>query len=154
MINFRKITEDNFDDIIRMKRPEGENFVAPNSVSLAQAWLYREEGDVFPFAIYNDDAVVGFMLLEEDMEEDELILWRVMIAPEHENRGHGTAAVKLLIRLAEESGRYKKLTLDCAHGNVNARHIYDKLGFRPTGALSHGAVEMRLVFEEGVSKGE
>ena len=37
MINFRKITEDNFDTIIQMKRPEGERFVAPNAVSLAQA---------------------------------------------------------------------------------------------------------------------
>ena len=55
MINFRKITEDNFDAIIKMKRPDGENFVASNAHSLAQAWLYRDDGDVFPFAIYNDD---------------------------------------------------------------------------------------------------
>ena len=46
MINFRKITEDNFDAIIKMKRPEGENFVASNAFSLAQAWLYRDDGDV------------------------------------------------------------------------------------------------------------
>lgn len=37
MINFRRITEDNFDAIIKMKRPAGENFVAPNAVPLAQA---------------------------------------------------------------------------------------------------------------------
>lgn len=46
MVNFRKITEENFDAIIRMKRPEDENFVASNAVSLAQAWLYREDGAV------------------------------------------------------------------------------------------------------------
>ena len=67
MVNFRKITEDNFDAIIKMKRPDDEGFVASNAVSLAQAWLYRDDGDVFPFAIYDDDTVVGFMLLEEDM---------------------------------------------------------------------------------------
>lgn len=144
MVTFRKITEENFDAVIRMKRPEGEGFVASNAVSLAQAWLYREDGDVFPFAIYNDDAIVGFMLLEEDMDEQMLILWRIMIAPEHEGHGYGTAAVELLILYARESGRYRTLDLDCAPDNLNARHIYDKLGFRPTGVISHGSVEMRL----------
>lgn len=38
MVNFRKITEENFDAVINMKRPEG---VAPNAVSPARAWPYR-----------------------------------------------------------------------------------------------------------------
>lgn len=46
MVNFRKITEGNFDAIISMKRPEGETLVTPNAVSPAQAWLYRDDGDV------------------------------------------------------------------------------------------------------------
>lgn len=144
MVNFRKITEENFDAIIKMKRPEGESFVVSNAASLAQAWLYRDNGDVFPFAIYNDDTIVGFMLLEEDMDEDELILWRIMISQEYEHKGYGTAAVILLIQYAKDAGKYKYLDLNCAHKNVVARHIYDKLGFQPTGRLSHGDVEMRL----------
>lgn len=146
MVNFRKITEDNFEAIIKMKRPDGEKFVASNAVSLAQAWLYRENGDVFPFAVYNDDTVVGFMLLEEDMEQNELILWRIMLPPEQEGKGYGTAAVKLLIQYAKESGRYKKLTLLCAEENIIARHIYDKLGFLPTGEIKYGDIEMELKF--------
>lgn len=39
MINFRKITEDNFDEIVSMKRPDGETFVASNAYLLAQAWV-------------------------------------------------------------------------------------------------------------------
>lgn len=144
MVNFRKITEENFDAIIKMKRPEGENFVASNAVSLAQAWLYRDDGDVFPFAIYDDDAVVGFMLLEEDMEDERLDLWRIMLPPQHEGKGYGTAAVEHMIRYAKESGRYKRIGLLCGPENHNARHIYDKLGFQPTGEICFGDVEMRL----------
>ena len=48
--------------------------MASNAVSLAQAWLYRDNGDVFPFAIYDDDTLVGFMLVEEDMDEKRLDL--------------------------------------------------------------------------------
>lgn len=144
MINFRAITEDNFDAVIQMKRPDGEKFVASNAVSLAQAWLYRENGDVFPFAVYDGDMAVGFMLLEEDMDQDELILWRMMLPPEHEGKGYGTAAVKLLIQYAKASGRYKKLTLLCAEKNVKARHIYEKLGFQPTGEIRYGDIDMEL----------
>jgi len=114
MVNFRKITEDNFDAIIQMKRPEDENFVASNAVSLAQAWLYREDGDVFPFAIYDDDTIVGFMLLEEDMEDERLDLWRIMLPPEHEGKGYGTAAIKRMIQYARDSGKYKRIGLLCA----------------------------------------
>ncbi len=46
MIHFEKITEDNFKAVIEMKRPEGEAFVASNAYSLAQAWLYQENGFV------------------------------------------------------------------------------------------------------------
>ena len=144
MINFRKITEENFDSIIKMKRPEKENFVASNSVSLAQAWLYRDDGDVFPFAIYDDDNVVGFMLLEEDMEEERLDLWRIMFPPENESKGYGTAAVRLMIQYAADSGRYRSIGLLCGPENHKARHIYDKPGFRPTGEICYGDIEMRL----------
>ena len=145
MVNFRKITEENFNVIINMKRPEGEKLVASNAVSLAQAWLYREDGDVFPFAIYDDDTPVGFMLLEEEMDEKQLDLWRIMLSPEFEGKGFGTAAVALLIQYARASGRYQCLSLLCAHANANARHIYDKLGFEPTGNICYGDVEMKLV---------
>ena len=144
MVNFRKITEENFDAIIRMKRPEDENFVASNAVSLAQAWLYREDGDVFPFAIYNDDTAVVFILLEEDLEEKRLDLWRIMLSPEQEGKGYGTAAVKLMIQYAKDSRRYQKIGLLCGQSNVRDRHIYDKLGFRPTGNICYGDLEMIL----------
>ena len=52
-----------------MKRTEGERYVASNAYSLAQAWLYRGAGDVYPFAIYHDEAPVGFMMLDEALEE-------------------------------------------------------------------------------------
>lgn len=144
MVQFRKITEENFDAVIKMKRPEGENFVASNAVSLAQAWLYRDDGDVFPFAIYDDDTIVGFMLLEEDLEQARLDLWRIMLSPEQEGKGYGTAAVKLMIQYAKDSGRYRSIYLLCAPENHIARHIYDKLGFQPTGEICYGDVQMKL----------
>lgn len=144
MIHFKAISEDNFDTIVRMKRPEGENFVATNAYSLAQAWLYRDDGDVFSFAIYHDETPVGFMQLEEDTEENKLWLWRIMFPPEHENKGYGTAAIRLLIDYARKAQKYEGVYLDCDPSNLNARHVYDKLGFLPTGEINHGSAEMYL----------
>ncbi len=148
MINFRAITEDNFDAIIRMKRPDDEHFVASNAYSLAQAWLYRDAGDVYPFAIYDDDQPVGFMMLDEDAEDANaercLIIWRIMFPVENQNKGYGTAAIREIIRLAKESGKYDFLLIDYAPDNKIAEHVYTKLGFRPTGKFEYGEYELRL----------
>ena len=148
MINFRAITEDNFDAIIRMKRPDDEHFVASNAYSLAQAWLYRDAGDVHPFAIYDDDQPVGFMMLDEDAEDANaercLIIWRIMFPVENQNKGYGTAAIREIIRLAKESGKYDFLLIDYAPDNKIAEHVYTKLGFRPTGKFEYGEYELRL----------
>lgn len=144
MINFRAITEENFDAIIAMKRPDSEGFVASNAYSLAQCWLYRDAGDVYPFAIYNDDAPVGFMLLDEDLDEKCLIIWRIMFPAEHQCKGYGTTAIREIIRLAKESGKYDFMLIDYAPDNHIAEHVYKKLGFQPTGVFEHGELELRL----------
>lgn len=144
MINFRKITEENFDIIIRMKRPEGEHFVSSNAYSLAQAWLYRDAGDVYPVAIYDDDVPVGFMMLDEDLEDRCLVLWRIMFPEEHTGKGYGTEMLRQIISMAKESRKYDYLLLDCAPDNKRARHVYEKVGFRDTGEMEDGENIFRL----------
>jgi len=144
MINFRAITEENFGTIIRMKRPDDEHFVASNAYSLAQAWLYRDAGDVYPFAIYDEETPVGFMMLDEDLDEKCLIIWRIMFPVEHQCKGYGTAAIREIIRLAKESGKYDFLLIDYAPDNKVAEHVYKKLGFQPTGRFEHGEYELKL----------
>ena len=144
MINFRAITEENFGTIIRMKRPENEGFVASNAYSLAQAWLYRDNNDVYPFAIYNDGEPVGFMMLDEDLEERCLVIWRIMFPEEHQNKGYGTAAIKKIVELARESGKYDFMILDYVPENKIAEHVYTKLGFKPTGEESNGEIVLRM----------
>ena len=144
MIHFCAIDETNFPAIIGMTPPEGERFVSSNAYSLAQAWLYRDAGDVHAFAIHDGDAPVGFMMLDADDDPRCLILWRIVIAPAQRGRGYGTAAVRELIRLARESGRYDSILLGCAPENRDAEHVYRKLGFVPTGVVEHGEAEFKL----------
>ena len=146
MVHFKAITEENFWAVIRMKRPEDEHYVASNAMSLAQAWLYRDNGDVYPFAIYDDDEPVGFMMLDEDENDGDncLIIWRIMFPVEHQCKGYGTQALQQIIDLARASGKYDAALLDYVPGNVIAEHVYAKLGFRPTGEISEGEIVMKL----------
>ena len=131
-----------------MKRPDNEGFVASNVYSLAQAWLYREANDVYPFAIYDDDTPVGFMMLDEDLEERCLIIWRIMFPAEHQNKGYGTLAIRKIIQMAEDSGKYDYMLIDYVPQNLIAKHVYEKLGFVSTGEINNGEVELKLSFIE------
>ena len=53
---------------------------------------------MYPFAVYNDDEPVGFMLLDEDLEERFLVIWRIMFPVEHQNTGYGFWLLKRLFR--------------------------------------------------------
>lgn len=127
-----------------MKRPEKERFVALNVYSLAQAWLYREAGDVYPFAIYLEEKPVGFMMLDEDLEERCLVIWRIMISEEYRKKGYGIQAMERIIRMADDSGKYDFLILNCHPENAVAMHVYEKAGFRATGELERDEIVMRL----------
>ena len=144
MVHFKSITEENFWTVVRMERPADEHYVASNALSLAQAWLYRDAGDVFPFAIYDDDEPVGFMMLDEDADERCLMIWRVMFPPEHQNKGYGTQAIRQVIELARKSGKYDSLVLDYVQGNAIAERVYSKLGFKPTGEIEGNEVIMKM----------
>ena len=76
MINLKLVDESSFQAVLDLKISEADErarFVAPNVRSLADAWLYRENGDVFPMAIYWNELVVGFLLLEIDKDEAEVL---------------------------------------------------------------------------------
>ena len=146
MITLCEINEDNFDAIVKMEvAPEQKRFLASNAHSLAQCWLYREAGDVFPRAIHADGEPVGFLLFDADFEERFLSIWRVMIDCRHQGKGYGTEALRIALAEAAQCGRFDYATLDCSEDNP-AAHVYTKLGFRPTGEINRGSVEYRLDF--------
>ena len=120
MVSFRSIDKENFYPLLKMDPGDGGKFVASNAVSLAEAWLYYESHDTHPFAVYH------------------------AIAREHQGRGCGTAALSQFIALARESGKYACIAIGYMEGNDRARHIYEKLGFRPTGLVEDGEIIMRL----------
>ena len=133
MVEFKEITEDNFEKVLKLKisdEQDKKRFVAPNERSLADAYLYRNDGDVFPFAVEDRGEVVGFILLDEDVEEKEYMIWRMMVGETFQGRGYGKAIVKKVIEQFEADERFDVLIADYVVGNVPMKNLLEKMGFK------------------------
>ncbi len=135
MITFKTIDEDNFYDVIDMKLPDTD-FVAENVYSLAEAWLSK--GDMMPYAIYNDDTLVGFIMLEKEYKEGGLGILRMMIAEGHQNKGYGKESLKLVMNDPTYHENYDFIYLYVVPENERATYIYKKAGFYETGEVEEG----------------
>lgn len=131
MIEFIPVNEQNFEAVLQLKVKESQSkFVAPNVRSLAECYLYRNNNDVFPYAIQDKDTVVGFLLLDTDEEEREIMIWRMMIDENHQGRGYGRETVQKVIELAEEQTKYDVLIADYVKGNEVMGKLLRSLGFK------------------------
>ncbi|WP_026866088.1 GNAT family N-acetyltransferase [Jeotgalicoccus marinus] len=133
MVEFKEITEENFEAVLKLKISNAQDqkrFVAPNVRSLADAYLYRNAGDVFPYAVEAQEKVVGFILLDEDVEEKEYMIWRMMVGEEFQGRGYGKAIVKKVIEAFESDERFDVLIADYVVGNESMKKLLESLGFK------------------------
>ena len=87
-VTLKGITEDNFIDAFNLKlKKDQEEFVSHPIRSLAQAYVYRDQCQ--PFGIYEDDRMVGYMMVIYDYDVPEYDIWHMMIDASKQERGYG-----------------------------------------------------------------
>jgi aminoglycoside 6'-N-acetyltransferase len=88
------------------------------------------------FAIEVNGELAGWLGFTEEHEPDYRHAGLdIFLAPEHQGRGVGPAALTLAARwLVDERGHHR-LTIDPAHDNAHAIRAYAKVGFRPVGVM-------------------
>jgi diamine N-acetyltransferase len=142
-VTLREITKENLREIFRLKvSPEQDRFVAPNAVSIAQAYFDR---DVAWFrAIYAGDTPVGFVMLHDEPAERKYYLWRFMVDHRYQGRGYGARALNQIIEYVRvRPGAHEFLT-SVVPGEGSPGPFYEKLGFAYTGDIDEGERVMRL----------
>lgn len=133
-MELKLVDEDSFERVMEMEvAAEDKSFVAPNSRSLAEAWLYRENGDVFPHALYAEDTIVGFLLLEIDLDEGYFLIWRMMVAPEFQGLGHGRAAIEAVIARAKKTQGIREVRADYVKENQKMATLLGSMNFQIVG---------------------
>jgi diamine N-acetyltransferase len=141
-VTLREITKENLGDILRLKvAPHQEAFVASNAVSLAQAHFEPQ----LPWfrAIYADDTPVGFLMLEDDTEQQIHFLWRFMIDERYQRRGYGQQALALLFAHVKTLPRGDAIYTSCVPAEGGPGPFYEQMGFVYTGEEEEGELGMR-----------
>lgn len=154
MIELRKITFDNYDECVKLEPFENQkNFVASNICSLAQAYvaLTNNEGIPMPYGIYENDTMVGFIMLsfnepDEDNEENTYWVWRFMIGKQYQKKGYGKAAMMKALELVRTypHGEASEIFLSYEPENEVAKALYSSLGFAETGKVEEGELIAKL----------
>jgi len=139
-IELRIIDKENMYDVIELEvADEQKDFVASNSFSLLQA---NYEENLYPFAIYRDNELVGFIMYDFDDETDMFGMCRLMVDKKFQNQGIGKVAIeKLFDKIIKEHGNIKFST-SAEPNNTVALKLYEKLGFENTGEFIEDEVLM------------
>ncbi|MFR7451754.1 N-acetyltransferase [uncultured Subdoligranulum sp.] len=143
MIHLEKITEKNFIDAFGLKLDAGqERFVSHPIRSLAQAYVYREQCQ--PFGIYDEEVMVGYVMVIYDYDIPEYDLWHMMIDVSKQGRGYGRAALDQVLAYIRTKpfGASDRVTLTCNRENSRALRLYKSRGFVPTGAEDEEEIEL------------
>ena len=143
MIILKEITKDNIDDVIALKVRENQNrFVISNAESLAKAYVYSKTA--YPFAVYDDETLVGFIMMGYYELKDYYTLWEFMIDYRFQNKGYGRQALKLGLDFVKDKFNPDSIYTGVAPGNSIAKGLYESVGFKDTGLVENGMEEMRM----------
>jgi diamine N-acetyltransferase len=142
-VTLRQITAETVGAVCTLAvHPHQERFVAPNAVSLAQALF---EPTAWYRAIYADETLVGFVMLDDDVASQTYFLWRFMIAGQHQGRGFGRRALELVVEHVRTRPGAAELRVSYVPGEGSPGGFYSRFGFAETGEVDDdGEVIMRL----------
>ena len=154
MVHIEKLNPVNTWDVVDLKlRKEQKDFVAPNFASIIEAYTTIDtDCTAFPFAIYNDKKVVGFLMIgyneaamydyfgvykAPEVSRNNYSIWRFMIDKRYQKRGYGRAAMKLALDFirTRPCGEAEYCFLSYEPENEVAAKLYRSFGFEENGEL-------------------
>jgi len=146
LISLKEITIENLDDVLALSVNDNQKgYVSTTAESLAQAYVYKDTA--YPFAIYEDSELVGFIMMGYYETKEYYTLWKFMIDYKFQNKGYGRKALELGIEYVKKRFNPKAIYTGVSIGNDVAKRLYESVGFVATGLVEFGMEEMRLEVE-------
>jgi diamine N-acetyltransferase len=141
-VTLREITAETVRTICYLDVSESQRRnVAPNAHSIAQAYF---EPHAWFRAIYADETPVGFVMLYDDPDKPEYVLWRFMVDTRYQNMGFGKKALELIMAHVKTRPGARELKLSCHPGEKGPEVFYQKCGFTMTGEFWGNEAVMRI----------
>ena len=145
-VHLREVTRESVTAVCKLDAGDDGRQVAPNSVSIAQAYF---QGEAWFRAIHDDNQLVGFVMLYdptlvERPESADFFLWRLMVDKSHQGKGYGRAAVEALLEHVRTRAGARRLLVSHVKDAARLASFYQSLGFRYTGEEDDGELVMEL----------
>jgi diamine N-acetyltransferase len=151
MILLKEVTNENFIEVVKLSNELDEQqkkAVAPNVVSLAQAYVNYE--NAWPRAIYNNEELIGFVMVDLDNKSIPQIdlpgyyIWRLMIKQEAQNKGYGKEVLECIKKKAIEDGM-NSLYVSCVMDTEMPYLFYLNYGFIDTNTVDEGEEVLKIL---------
>jgi diamine N-acetyltransferase len=137
-IELREITSENLEDCIRLQPADDQKtFMSPIVYSIAESKVSPEE---VPLAMYDGDELVGFIMYGVSPTDGNYWILRLMVDKRYQHRGYARDAVKEVLRRLSERTDCAEVRVSYEPDNTIGAHLYESLGFRPTGEMLFGEV--------------
>jgi len=137
MISLRSIDEANREAVEALDvSPEQRRFVSNAADSIREA-AREPDGRAQYWGIYAGETPVGFVMISDEVDGPEYIphfLWKLLIDERHQRRGHGAAALDLVVEYFRARG--VSVVSTTAHpGEGSPIPFYESYGFVRTGEI-------------------
>ncbi|MED3038649.1 GNAT family N-acetyltransferase [Bacillus tropicus] len=148
-IQLRVVTRENWEDALKLQVKENQRkFVPAVAVSLAKVYI-KPDGDnveYTPFAIYDGDHMVGFIMHAVVRETTDMYWINGFIIDQmQQGKGYGKVALQESIYLIKNTFKVcKEIRLTVHKDNIPAKKLYERYGFQPLGHDYDGEQVYRL----------
>ena len=141
-VTLREIDSDNVHAVIDLSVADSQtSFVAPNAVSLAEAFATTQ---VWVRAVYAGEEPVGFVMLSDDDKKPRYYLWRFMIDEAHQGKGYGKRALGLVHDYVRTRPGGTQIFLSYVPAEGGPEGFYKAYGYVDTGRVEDGEREAVL----------
>src|SRR5512145_2984354 len=139
LIHLEPITQDNYRECMNLKVAESQvRHVAPNPKALGEAYVYYKTSR--PYVIYQDEQMVGFLLLRELSDLGCYYISQFMIDERYQRQSYGRQAMLVLLEMLRVERRFARIELCFVEGAKGAKRLYEGLGFQQVGEPEAGEV--------------
>lgn len=130
MIYLRDIDQSNLYDCVSLER-KIQKYVADATFVLAEAYTFRHNSTAY--GIYNDDTIVGLVIVRDNPAGRNYGFTDLFIADNHQGRGYAKKAVEVIIDKFRQERKAEQIDIEVHQDNSIALHIYKMFGFSEKG---------------------
>ncbi|MBK5360805.1 GNAT family N-acetyltransferase [Bacillus sp. TH44] len=149
-VQLKIVTRENWEDALKLRVKENQIHLVPAvAVSLAKVYIKPDGENVeyIPFAIYDGDLIVGFIMHAFVRESTDMYWINGFIIDEKEQgKGYGKAALQEIINLIKKNFKEcEEIRLTVHKDNISAKKLYECYDFKPLGNVYDGEEVYRLL---------